>query len=98
VIVGNRADLTFAAQGLQQAFGPNPRRVGLIVGAPTASSAYLSIGQDASNLGGLRLNSGVLPPWQILFPAPNDWITQPVTVFAQAALTINLYELVDRAP
>jgi len=98
VIVGNKLLLNFAGAGTQQLAGPNSRRVGLIVSTPSASVIFINIGDAVDPTTGLRMNSGAYPPFQLVFDAPNDWITQAITINSQGACLVFAVELVDRQP
>lgn len=98
MIVGNKLNAVRAANGTFQLTGPNPRRVGVILASPSAAVMFVSFGTDAADNDGIRLNSGAYAPVVILFDSPNDWITQPISVYASGALSLSIVELVDRTP
>lgn len=97
MIVGNKIRLIVGAIGVNAIAGPNPRRVGLLISAPNTGFMDIALGGDAGNTDGIRLVSP-MSPLLIMFSEPNDWITQPISIWSSVGQTINLVEFVDRSP
>lgn len=98
MIVGNKLTLNFPGSATQQLVGPNPRRVGLLIGPPSASTFFLTFGEGGSPLEGIRFNAGAYGPFLLQFDSPNDFITQAIWINSQGAALVFAYELVDRVP
>lgn len=95
-ITHNNIRIVTTAGGTVQVAGPNPYRVGVIIGTPNAGNPNLKFGEVAAVNDGIRLPSGSVMPWILIFDKPNAMITSFISIFFAVATEFSMIELMDR--